>query len=179
MSLTDVIIPPWAKIVGFLVFCAALVGGGGYVGWHEESVRASAVLSKAQKEFADEKTRAVSAALEAQRKQLDDQHSKELALAKVDQEELNRLKGAEDETNRLRRCLRDGTCGLRIAAHCPAAPTGHVLSAAPSASVDPGATAELDESARQSYLALRKGIDKVASQLRACQTAIRTYTGQP
>lgn len=79
-----------------------------------------------------------------------------------------KLKGAQDETNRLRDCLRSGTCGLRIGARCPSAPETPAA-----AGVDPGARAELDRAAESAYFALRDGIDRAAAQLAACQAELK------
>lgn len=78
-----------------------------------------------------------------------------------------KLKGAQDETNRLRDCLRSGTCGLRIGARCPAPET-------PAATgVDSGAGAVLDRAAESAYFALRDGIDRASAQLEACQAELK------
>lgn len=78
-----------------------------------------------------------------------------------------KLKGAQDETNRLRDCLRSGNCGLRIGARCPAPET-------PAASgVDPGAGAAIDRVAESAYFALRDGIDRASAQLAACQAELK------
>ena len=78
-----------------------------------------------------------------------------------------KLKGSQDETNRLRDCLRSGTCGLRIGARCPASETPAA------AGMDHGARAELDRSAESAYFALRDGIDRASAQLEACQAELK------
>ena len=85
------------------------------------------------------------------------------------------LQGARDETNRLRDCMRDVTCGLRIAAKCPA----RLPQAASTPSVDPGAGAELDADAERAYFAVRDGINKASAQLAACQAELRIRTDIP
>lgn len=94
-------------------------------------------------------------------------------LATSDDTHLNDLKVAQDETNRLRDRLRDGSIGLRIAGTCPKAggtpaPAG--------AGVDTGTGAELAEPARRAYFALRDGIDRADAKLAACQDQLRLRT---
>jgi len=89
-------------------------------------------------------------------------------LAATNDENLAKLEKSQNETNRLRDCLRTGTCGLRIHTICP--------TTAPSASVDTGEGAELAEPARRAYFALRDAIDKHQAQLDACQDQLRLRT---
>lgn len=84
-------------------------------------------------------------------------------LAQANDKNLAQLKGAQNETNRLRDCMLTGSCGLRVNATC-----GPRLGPT-SPGVDNGAGAELDADARQAYFALRDGIDRVTAQLTACQ----------
>jgi len=99
-----------------------------------------------------------------------DRDAKAAALTVANDRHMKELQGAQNETNRLRDCLRSGTCGLRIAATCSPAQTPGAT-AAPS--VDSGAGAELAETARRAYFALRDGIDRAGSQLAACQDELR------
>jgi len=89
-----------------------------------------------------------------------------LKLSQANDAALSELQGAQSETNKLRDCLRAGTCGLRVAAQCPEA-------TAASAGLDIGAAAELTPNAGRAYFALRDGIDRASSQLSACQALIR------
>lgn len=86
-------------------------------------------------------------------------------LAATNDENLAKLEKSQNETTRLRDCLRTGTCGLRVHTICP--------TATPSASVDTGEGAELAEPARRAYFALRDAIDKHQAQLSACQDQLR------
>lgn len=78
-----------------------------------------------------------------------------------------KLRSAQDETNRLRDCLRAGTCGLRVNVAAPRCPD--LPEAAPGAGVDSAAGARLDPDAESAYFALRDGIDRVQAKLTACQ----------
>lgn len=92
------------------------------------------------------------------------------ALAAKNDKNLTALKDAQNETNRLRDCLRAGTCGLRVAVACTN-PAGPQSPARPG--VDSGTGAELAEPARRAYFALRDGIDRSSAQLAACQDELR------
>lgn len=106
-----------------------------------------------------------------------------LALAEAEKEALaadlrasrdlfdQKLKDAQHETDRLSDRLAAGAGGLRIAAKCPA--PAAVPQTAPAASVDPDPGAELDSTARRAYFALRRGIDRTAAQLAACQSELK------
>lgn len=87
------------------------------------------------------------------------------SLALANDENLKKLKDAQNETSRLRAGVGSGAIGLRINATCPE-------STAPGAGVDPAAGAELAGNARQSYFALRDGIDQASAQLMACQSEL-------
>jgi hypothetical protein len=101
-----------------------------------------------------------------------------VALASIDARENAKLKEAENETNRLRDCLRRGTCGLRIAAVCPANPGGVVPAAAAGGGLDSGAGAGLTPQAEQDYFLLRSGISSAQRKLAACQSTLREITEQ-
>lgn len=117
----------------------------------------------------------VKIAAQAAAKQLTDAYAQRDAK----QDELNRiaadglasLKKANDETERLRRCVADGSCGLRIRATCPANPLG-VPSAADGGSVGAGAGAVLTSDAGQDYFALRANIARTEETLMTCQKAL-------
>jgi hypothetical protein len=77
-----------------------------------------------------------------------------------DAEAQTQLEKANAETNRLRACIRNGTCGLRV----------NVLpSACPGAAVDSGTGARLTPDAEQAYYSLRDGLAKLQGKLQACQ----------
>lgn len=87
------------------------------------------------------------------------------------------LKNAQAETNRLRDCLRNGSCGLRVAAKCPPVPASSP--AASGAIVDHGTAARLDSAAESAYFALRDGIDQQRRQLEACQARLMPLRQSP
>lgn len=92
------------------------------------------------------------------------------ALHIVDAQGTQELRKHEQEVNSLRADLDAGRKRLRIAATCPRQES---LPGSPaSSSVDNRTGAELDASARQDYLALRGGINRTETKLRACQSAL-------
>lgn len=111
-------------------------------------------------------TMAAQKALDAKRDQLAQR------IAVIDTEESQALKKANDETERLRRCIADGTCGLRVRAVCPK-PAVVVSSAAPSSGMGADTSARLDRTVEPDYFALRDGINTVQKQLSACQRILR------
>lgn len=76
---------------------------------------------------------------------------------------------AQDEADRLRRCLADGTCGLRVNAICPSVRVGR--SAAVASEPDAG-TPELTAAAGWDYSALQQGLKEQRAQIKGLQTAL-------
>lgn len=141
------------KAIGAAIAAAVGFAGGWAVnGWRHDSMEVEAI-----KEAQDAKDAAI-----AERDKL----AKKLADA--DDAQRTKLKEANDETNRLRDCLRTGTCGLRVKATCKSKPATNT-----GASVDSGTGAELDPDAGSAYFALRDGINQVTAQLAACQDQLR------
>lgn len=153
---------------------AVLVFGAG---WKVEEWRASDQVAQVKLDALKHERDAVDREVRLQKERDDKQHADELAVAAIDKAELERLKGAEHETEHLRTCIANGTCGLRIAAKCSPRP-GNVPASSAGPRVGSAGSAELDPAAGRAYLALRKGIDTVTGQLKACQAIVRTYTGQ-
>lgn len=147
------------QIIVALALAAAGFGGGWLVnGWRLTSEYNAEAATRAQ-------AYAVQVgALTADRDAL------ALKLTARDDANLDKLRKAQNETNRIRDCVRSGTCGLRVPVLCPVPQSP---SAAPGASVDTGTRAELDGAAGRAYFALRDGIDRAGSQLAACQDQLR------
>lgn len=77
--------------------------------------------------------------------------------------------GKENETSALERAVADGTKRLSIRATCPAAV--HLDGTVPGGAS--AGTAELDASARFSYYALRRGLDRQFAELQFCRSELR------
>lgn len=154
----------------YLVAGALAVAFG--AGWAGNGWRLGGRLENLKAEHSEAVATAARTALNAQRALDDKRDALAATLAGIDSAESLRLKAANDETNRLRACIADGTCGLRLAATCPAA-SAVVPGAAPGGRVDTGAGAQLTPAAQRDYFALRDGIARAQAKLTACQAALR------
>lgn len=76
---------------------------------------------------------------------------------------------AQDEADRLRRCLADGTCGLRVNAICPSVRVDR--STAVAGEPDAGAP-ELTAAAGWDYSALQQGLKEQRAQIKGLQKAL-------
>ena len=82
---------------------------------------------------------------------------------------------AEDYAESLRRCLADGTCGLRVAATCPGLPMGGAATAAGGS--DAGAP-RLTAAAERAYPALVAGLKRQRAQILGLQEQLITLHGK-
>lgn len=85
------------------------------------------------------------------------------------------LKNAQAENDRLRDCLRNGSCWLRVAAKCPPVPASSPAASGPV--VDHGTAPRLDSAVESAYFALRDGIEQQRRQLEACQARLTGSVG--
>lgn len=76
---------------------------------------------------------------------------------------------AQDEADRQRRCLADGTCGVRVNATCPSVRVGR--SAAAATGSDAGAP-ELTAAAGWNFSALQQGLKEQRAQIKGLQGAL-------
>lgn len=154
----------YARIVAAAVALALAFAAG----WISQGWRGDAALSALQSDHAlelaqaESNTRVAQQLLDEERDNWNDERSR------IDYEQTAKLEAERNETNRLRDCIANGTCGLRVNATCPA-PAANVPQAGTPGSVDHGTGAQLTADARQNYFALRDGIAKVVAQLAACQ----------
>lgn len=86
---------------------------------------------------------------------------------------LQEKKRAEDYAESLRRCLADGTCGLRVAATCV-----RVDGAGAAAGELDAGTPELTPAARRAYPALVAGIKSHRAQILSLQEQLTTLHGK-
>lgn len=138
-------------------------------GWLGNGWRLGGTISDLKAEHSQTVATAARTALNAQRA-LDDQRDKlATRLSEIDGVETAALRTENDEIERLRKCVADGTCGLRLAATCPSD-----VPRAPSGSgVDTGTEPGLTPDAGQAYFALRTGIATAKAQLSACQETLK------
>lgn len=159
---------PYLKLAAALIaLCVAFAGGWTVEHWRG-GVALAALQSKHSKALADESAKT----LDAQKKLDVLADAQRARVAGIDDKQTQALKVAQDETQRLRSCIADGTCGLRIRAQCPK-PAAIVPGATAGTSVDTATSAELDPTARQDYFALRSAIDLTQRQLSACQQILK------
>lgn len=89
-------------------------------------------------------------------------------VAAADKKHTGELTDAKAETARLRACIADGSCGLRIRATCPTTPAD--VPGTPSASsVDDAGGARLTGDAGFAYYALRDTLNATQAKLKMCQ----------
>lgn len=82
---------------------------------------------------------------------------------------------AQDEADRLRRCLADGTCGLRVNAICPSVRVDRSIAVA--GEPDAGAP-ELTAAAGWDYSALQQGLKEQRAQIKGLQKALISLHGK-
>lgn len=88
----------------------------------------------------------------------------EAAISKVREDNAK----ANDEVERLARCLKSGTCGLRVAAKCPGSTSVHTA-AGDSAAGDTATGARLTPAAESDYLEFQREYRKQLDTLKICK----------
>ena len=83
------------------------------------------------------------------------------------------VQDARDETDRLNRCLADGTCGLRVSATCV-----RVDGAGAAVTGADAGTVRLDPGVGQDYSALQQGIKEQRAQVIGLQKELRALHGK-
>ncbi len=162
---------PQLTLLGKFVIALAVLMVGFGAGWTSNGWRLGTQIANLKTEH----EQAVNAAAEVTRlaqKAEDAKHEAEVQrLAAIDKTHTDNLKKANDETNRLQRCLDNGTCGLRVnvVGSCSA---DRLPGSASSGRMDLGSGAQLTADARRSYFDLRAGIATVTEQLGACQESL-------
>lgn len=150
-----------AAVVALVVGVAAFGGGYKVADWRLTAKATAEALERAQR------------AEKARDEAITERDRLAGKLAAANDQHTDELRKAQNETNRLRDRLRDGSIGLRIAGTCPRVDEAQ-SPARPG--VDSGTGAELAEPARRAYFSLREGIDRASAQLAACQDELRLRT---
>lgn len=83
---------------------------------------------------------------------------------------------ADAELDRLNRCLKSGTCGLRVAAKCPGVPNA---TSSDGAGRDSAAGARLDAAAESDYLEFRRKYTEQLKVLKLCKAYGETQSKKP
>lgn len=157
--------------IRIIIAGVALAGAFG-AGWYVADLRGDSALATLRSKHSDALAANTATTLAAQRALDGKRDQLAQTIAKIDHDESQALKKANDETERLRRCIADGTCGLRVRAVCPKS-AAIVPGAAASAGVGDGAGTGLDRVAEQDYFNLRSAIITKERQLSACQRILR------
>ena len=154
----------WVKLaIAAVIFGLGLTANG----W-----RLGTEIAKLERDHTQAVSDAATAGARALARMTEDRDRKAIDLTVAADANRTKSRKAENETNRLRTCIADGTCGLRIRATCDTT-TPQDPGAATGPGVDTGGGARLDPAAGRAYTALREGIDHTQEVLRACQSELR------
>lgn len=131
------------------------------LGWAVNHYRDNATEYKKQR---DEKTQALNLANAT----ITDMATRQRDVAALDAKYTQELADAKKQLDDLQRCVRDGKCGLRINAKCPAnGETG-------TGSLGDASGPRLTDSAQRDYFTLRERIEIVTKQVGYLQDYINT-----
>lgn len=131
------------------------------LGWAVNHYRDNATEYKKQR---DEKTQALNLANAT----ITDMATRQRDVAALDAKYTQDLADAKKQIDDLQRCVRDGKCGLRVNAKCPA--NGATVSGSLGDATGP----RLTDSAQRDYFTLRERIATVTKQVEYLQEYVRS-----
>lgn len=131
------------------------------LGWAVNHYRDNATEYKKQR---DEKTQALNLATAT----ITDMVTRQRDVAALDAKYTQDLADAKKQLDDLQRCVRDGKCGLRINAKCPA------NGATGSSSMGDASGPRLTDAAQRDYFTLRERIVTVTKQVEYLQEYVRS-----
>ena len=131
------------------------------LGWAVNHYRDNATEYKKQR---DEKTQALNLANAT----ITDMTTRQREVAALDAKYTQDLADAKKQLDDLQRCVRDGKCGLRINAKCPASGTTG------SSSMGDASGPRLTDTAQRDYFTLRERIITVTKQVEYLQEYVRS-----
>lgn len=131
------------------------------LGWAVNHYRDNATEYKKQR---DEKTQALNLANAA----ITDMTTRQRDVAALDAKYTQELADAKKQLDDLQRCVRDGKCGLRVNAKCPA------NGATGSGGLGDASSPRLTDSAERDYFTLRERIVTVTKQVGYLQEYVRS-----
>lgn len=131
------------------------------LGWAVNHYRDNATEYKKQR---DEKTQALNLANDT----ITDMVTRQREVAALDAKYTQDLADAKKQLDDLQRCVRDGKCGLRVNAKCPA------NGATGSGGLGDASSPRLTDSAQRDYFTLRERIATVTKQVEYLQDYINT-----
>lgn len=130
------------------------------LGWAVNHYRDNAATYKDQRDKATEKLSLANATIK-------DMQTRQRDVAALDAKYTKELVDAKKQLNDLQRCVRDGKCGLRVNAKCPANGT------ASASSVDDATGPRLTDAAERDYWSLRERIETTGKMISGLQDYIR------
>lgn len=131
------------------------------LGWAVNHYRDNASEYKKQRDKATEKLSLANATIK-------DMQTRQRDVAALDAKYTKELADAKKQLDDLQRCIRDGKCGLRVNAKCPA------NGAASTGSLGNASGPRLTNSAQRDYFTLRERIVTVTKQVEYLQEYINT-----
>ncbi|WP_052285681.1 lysis protein [Kluyvera genomosp. 1] len=131
------------------------------LGWAVNHYRDNAITYKEQRDKATEKLSLANATIK-------DMQTRQRDVAALDAKYTQELADAKKQLDDLHRCVRDGKCGLRINAKCPA------NGATGSGSLGDASSPRLTDPAQRDYFTLRERIVTVTKQVSYLQDYIKT-----
>ena len=129
--------------------------------WKVNHYRDNAITYKDQRDKATEKLSLANATIK-------DMQTRQRDVAALDAKYTQDLADAKKQLDDLQRCVRDGKCGLRVNAKCPA------NGATGSGSLGDASSPRLTDSAQRDYFTLRERIATVTKQVEYLQDYINT-----
>ncbi|RVS13728.1 lysis protein [Raoultella ornithinolytica] len=143
-------------IISAVVICLIVC-----LGWLANHYHENATQFKEQRDKATEKLSLANATIT-------DMTTRQRDVAALDAKYTKELADAKSQLDDLQRCVRDGKCGLRINAKCPA------NGATAAGGLGDAAGPRLTDSAERDYWSLRAGIATITGQVSYLQEYIRT-----
>ena len=143
-------------IISAVVICLIVC-----LGWLANHYHDNATQFKEQRDKATERLNLANATIT-------DMQTRQRDIAALDAKYTKELADAKKQLDDLQRCVRDGKCGLRINAKCPA------NGATGSSSMGDASSPRLTDSAERDYFTLRERIVTVTKQVSYLQEYINT-----
>lgn len=145
-----------SAIISAVVICALVC-----LGWAVNHYRDNAITYKDQRDKATEQLSLANATI-------DDMTTRQRDVAALDAKYTKELADAKKQLDDLQRCVRDGKCGLRVKATCPA------NGATGATGMDDATGPRLTDSAQRDYFTLRERIETITRQVTGLQEYINT-----
>lgn len=150
---------------------------GVILGWVVHGIFIDRKVSQLQLQQTQQDAADLAAALKTAKEMQDKGDALQDKINAQDVQYTKQLQDEKNETQTLRDCITNGTCGLRIHATCKADPlhTGaHMSHTATTSRLGDDTGPQLTGDAQQAYYSLRDGLATVTKQLTACQSYVKS-----